>query len=83
MNAVEQPHAKPLLLRPWVPWLLIAVLVMTTWAFVDNVIDREWFLAGCFGVMTLGWVVQLAGLLWTRRRAHRQLERGSTSDHRS
>ena len=74
MNSAEQSNAKPLLLRPWLPWLSGAVLVIAGWAFVDNVIDREWVLAGSFGVMTLGLIVQTIGLFWIRRRAHRRPE---------
>ena len=71
---MEQSNAKPVMLRPWFRWLLGAVAVMPAWAFVDNVNDRAWVLAGCFGVMTLGFIVQIIGLSWIRRRANRHLE---------
>jgi hypothetical protein len=83
MNRVKQPNPKPLMLRPWVPWLLGAVVVVLAWAFVNSANDREWFLAGCFGVMTLGFVVQIIGLLWIRRRANRYPQReGDAGDRR-
>ena len=53
--------------RPWVPWLLAAFLVTVVWAFIDNIRDRDWFVAGCFGVMALGLITQLIGLYRIRR----------------
>ena len=79
MNRIEQPKPKPLLLRPWVPWLFGAFVVMSAWAFVDNLNDREWVLAACFGGSTLGLTVQIIGLFWIRRRANRELERRGLS----
>jgi hypothetical protein len=70
MSHIEQTSAKPLMMRPWVPWLLGTHLMVTAWAFVDNVNDREWFLAGCFAVMTLSFIVQIIGLFWIRRRTN-------------
>ena len=81
MNDVEQPNAKPLMLRPWVPWLLGAALVIAVWAFVDNLTDRDWVLAGCFGAITLGFIVQIIGLLWIRR-ANRHPGEGGADAHR-
>jgi hypothetical protein len=82
VNSFDQPNAKPLMLRSWVLWLLGAALVMAGWAFVDNVNDREWVLAGSFGAMTLGLIIQIIGLFWIRRRANRRPEEGDAREHR-
>ena len=62
---------RPLLLQPWLPWVLGVFVVIAAWAFADNVDAGDWVLAGCFGLMTLGLVVQIIGLLLIRRRAYR------------
>ena len=63
------PKPMPFGLLPWVAWLLGAVVVLQAWAFVDNVRERDWFLAGCFGVCMLAFVVQIVALLRIRSRA--------------
>ncbi|WP_328475113.1 hypothetical protein OHA21_17535 [Actinoplanes sp. NBC_00393] len=82
MRNIEQPNAKtPLMLRPWVPWLLGGVLVTTGWALVDNVNDREWVLVWAFGAMTAGLMIQIVALLVIRR-ANSRTEVREARDHR-
>jgi hypothetical protein len=40
---------------------------MQAWAFFANVNDREWTLAGCFGIATLGMAAQILALVLIRR----------------
>lgn len=59
------------MLRPWVPWALGLVAATQTWALVDNVLDRSWILAGCFGLSTIALIAQIVVLVWLRRKAGR------------
>lgn len=82
MNTFDQANTKPLKLRSWVLWLSGAALVTAVWAFVDNVNDHEWVLAGAFGAVTLGLIIQIIGLFWIRRRPNRRPEEGDAREHR-
>lgn len=54
--------------QPWFLWLVCVVAVLQAWAFVQNVIDRDWVLAICFGLGTVAFVVQAVALVRLRRR---------------
>lgn len=82
MGDVEQPKSTPLVLRPWVPWLFGTVAVVQAWAFVDNARERDWALAGYFGLGTLVFVAQVIGLWWIRRRNRHSASRADIAPHR-
>ncbi len=57
--------------RPWFIGLCAVVAAIQIWAFADNVVDRDWFPAVCFGVTSLVFTVNTVVLLRLRRRALR------------
>lgn len=83
MRAVEGQQPEPLVLRRWLPWLLGAVAAIMAVAFVENLYENDWILAGCFGVGSSAAVLQLIALSRIRRRmkSPRPGARGTADRH--
>ena len=68
MNPRQPQPSAPFLRRPWILVAFALVAAIQVWAFVDNIIDQDWFLAVCFGVTSIVFVGLIGVLLRLRRR---------------